>query len=89
MVPGEYEVILRYTAKKDAGGKALIRAAGQKLEVTISPSDSSKEQKLPAGTIKITEPGVDFRVENGGLAKDAKYLWNLESVVLQPVGQRP
>lgn len=92
MVPGDYEVIVRYSARQEAGGTAVIKAAGQKLELTVPPGEkgqSQKELKLNAGTIRLNDPGVDIRVENGGLATDAQYLWDLQSVVLQPVNKRP
>lgn len=92
MAPGEYEVILRYSAGENTGGKAVVKIAGRKLEVTVPKREKGqgpKEQKLNAGTVKVKEPGVDIRVEHGGLARGADYLWNLEAVLLQPAGKRP
>jgi hypothetical protein len=92
IAPGDYEVFLRFTAGENAGGKAVIKAAGQELEVTVTKSEkgqSQRERRVSAGIISVKETGVDVRVENGGLAKGADSLWNLEAVTLQPVSRRP
>ncbi|HWB05650.1 MAG TPA: hypothetical protein VG796_21705 [Verrucomicrobiales bacterium] len=91
LVPGEYEVTIRYTGAK-SGGKATVRIAKQSFDVTVPvpPKGQGKgELKLTAGTVKITETGTDVRVESKGLAQGASYLWNLEAVILQPVAKRP
>ncbi len=85
LIPGEYEIILRYTGSK-CGGKATVKIGKQSFPVVVPLSDKIKgEAKLTAGIVKITEPGTDIRVQSNGLAKDAKTLWNLKEVVLQPV----
>jgi hypothetical protein len=92
MAPGEYEVMLRCTADHDSGGKAVVKAGNQILEVIVPGAKKGQVQRelsLNAGILKLTEPGVDIRVENGGLAPGAKHLWNPEAVVLQPVNKRP
>ena len=92
LAPGDYEIQLRYSAGIDSGGKAVIKAAGQRFEVTVpkGEKDSRKELTLSAGILKVKEPGVDIRLENGGLAEKAGYLLNLHAVSLVPVaGKRP
>jgi hypothetical protein len=92
MAPGEYEVVLRYTGGGRSGGKAVVRAAGQKLEVTVPKGEkggSQRKQELNAGVLKVTEPGMDVHVASAGLAAGADYLWDLQAVVLQPVNKRP
>ncbi len=91
LAPGDYEVQLRYSAGIDSGGKAVVKAAGQKFEVPVpkGEKDSRKELTLTAGVIKVKEPGVDIRVENGGLADMECYLLNLHAVSLVPVSKRP
>ncbi len=91
LAPGDYEVQLRYSAGTDSGGKAVVKAAGQKFEVLVprGEKDSRKELTLTAGVIKVKDPGVDVRVENGGLADKANYLMNLHAVNLVPAGKRP
>ena len=90
IAPGTYEVILRYSADAGTGGKAVVRIAGTKLEAAIPKGEkSAREQKLSAGTVTITEPGADVRVESAGLTDKAESLWSLDSIVLQPVVKRP
>jgi hypothetical protein len=85
LIPGEYDVFLRYTGPK-SGGKAAVKIGKQTFEVTIPwLSEKGKIEPIPVGTVKITERGTDIRVENKGKHKDASYLWNLQALVLQPV----
>ncbi len=89
LTPGEYEVILRYADDAGTGGKAIIKAGAVTLEVTVPKGGkNARDQKLSAGTLTIKEPGVDVRVENGGLAGKADALWNLDSIVLQPAAAK-
>ncbi|HEX2750229.1 MAG TPA: hypothetical protein VHM91_19635 [Verrucomicrobiales bacterium] len=87
LIPGEYEIILRYTGSK-CGGNATVKIGKQSFPVAVPVSDKIKgEAKLTAGIVKITEPGTDIRVQSNGRAKDASTLWNLKEVVLQPVAR--
>jgi hypothetical protein len=90
LAPGEYEVVLRYTGSK-SGGKATVKIAKQVLDVIVPTVEKgqSKFEPITAGTVKITERGADVRVESGGRAKGADYLWNLQSLTLVPVPKRP
>ena len=88
LIPGEYNIVLRYTGSK-CGGKATVRIAKQNFEVSVPvPEKGQKIEPLPVGTVKITERGADIRVESNGKASGSEYLWNLQSLDLKPV-QRP
>jgi len=90
LAPGRYEVILRYTAGPESGGKVVLKIAGETLAVTVPRGEKGgREQRLPAGTVTIKEPGADVRVESAGLTGNAKSLWKLDSVLLQPAAKRP
>lgn len=91
LAPGEYEIVLRYSGSAVSGGKAVVKAAGQKFEVTVPRGEKGgrKELTLSAGNLKVKEGGVDVRVESGGLAARADCLWNLHAVALVPAGKRP
>lgn len=90
LAPGEYEIQIRYSAGIDSGGKAVVKAAGQRFEVTVPKGgkDSRKELTISAGILTVKEPGVDIRVENGGLAEKAGYLLNLHAVYLVPAAAK-
>lgn len=86
MVPGDYEVILRYSAGEKGGGKALLRVAGKKFDVTVPKGEKgSRKQELTPGTVRVAEAGMDVRIDVVELADGADYLWDLQAVVLQPV----
>lgn len=91
LAPGEYEIVLRYFPGAGSGGKAVVKAAGQKFEVAVPKSEKGgrKELTLRPGILKVKEPGVDIRVECGGLVDKADSLWNLQAVALVPVARRP
>ncbi len=90
LAPGDYEISLRYSGPK-SGGTATITLAKQTFSVTVPAGEKgqgSRELKV-AGVFKVKEPGVDIRVECTGVPKTSDYLWNLQSVVLQPAGKHP
>jgi len=90
LTSGEYEVVVRYSAGPDAGGKAVIKVAGQTFNVTVPKGEKGgRELKLTAGTVTIQESGADVRVENAGIATKDGHLWKLDAIVLQPVAKRP
>ena len=90
LAPGDYEVVLRYTASAISGGKAVVKAAGQKFEVTVPQGEKGGRKELTLSpALKVKEPGVDVRVESGGLADKADFLWNLQAVALVPADKRP
>lgn len=90
LTPGEYEVVVRYSAGPASGGKAIIKVAGQTFNVTVPKGEKGgRELKLTAGTVTISESGADVRVQNAGLAAKAEHLWKLDAIVLQPAVKRP
>ena len=92
LAAGDYEIQLRYSASTESGGKALIKAAGQRFEITIPKGEKGVRKELTLtvpGVLKVKDPGVDVRVENGGIETKSGYLWNLHAVALMPTGKRP
>lgn len=92
LAQGEYEIIFRYNADSETGGKAVVKIGTARLEVTVPPGvkgSEKKEQRLTAGTVTVKEQGVDLRVESAGLTKGSQSLWMLEAVTVQPAAKRP
>lgn len=90
MVPGDYEVILRYSCGEKGGGKAVLTVAGKKFNVVVPKGDrSSRKLEINAGQVRVSEAGMDVRVDVTEIADGADYLWDLQAVVLQPAGKRP
>lgn len=90
MIPGDYEIILRFSAGEKGGGAATVRVAGRKFEIKVPKGEkSSRKLERNAGTVRINDRGVDIRVEAGELAEGAQYLWDLQAVVLQPAARKP
>lgn len=92
MAPGDYEIQLRYSASTESGGKAVIKAAGQRFEITIPKGKKGVRNELTLtvpDVLKVKDSGVDVRVENGGIESKNGYLWNLHAVALVPAGKRP
>ena len=92
LTPGEYQIQLRYSSGPESGGKAVVKAAGQRFEITIPKGEKGVRKELTLtvpGVLKVKDPGVDFRVENGGIETKSGYLWNLHAVALVPAAKRP
>ena len=49
LVPGEYEIVLRYAGPK-SGGKATVKIGKQSFEVTVPHNEKAKIEPITAGT---------------------------------------
>jgi hypothetical protein len=88
LTPGDYTIVLRYQCGPDGGGAALLTAGREKIPLAIAPGDSwNRRMVTQTGTVRIPAPGLDLTVAVQSLATDGSQasLWDLRSVLLQPV----
>ena len=80
--------MLRYQCGPDGGGTALITAGREKIPIAIAPGDSwNRRMVTQTGTMRIPAPGLDLSIAVQSLATEGSQasLWDLRSVLLQPV----
>jgi hypothetical protein len=89
--PGLYDVEVRYSCGENGGSAVMnLKAAGQKLAITVPKGENSKRRlTISPGQLRVTDPGLDVRIEGVSRGESSKYYWDLHEIILRPAAAKP